>query len=316
MRPSRPCSLNASHSWRHRIHVIEHGHWPRRVSPHPAAKAGRSEFHVAIIGGLERHKGLEVLKRVLALNDQENIVFHLYGSCPDPVLSSSPPNSRTRVGRSWFVFHGPYESSQIVDRLSEDAIDVGFQPAIWPETFSYTLSEFVQAGIPVVVGDMGALADRTRGYRLGWVVDDIRNERAVVELLHALSTDRSRVARVAEEMDVAGALGTMDRMWRTYLSYYRDCVQGRPHASQDATLEMTAYVALMAKELSTSAKPMAEAYRALTAADHELARLRELLQSPRHRVADRLAEMLRAVPIIWPAIAAVTDRYVSRKSRQ
>ena len=124
------------------------------------------------------------------------------------------------------------------------------------------------------------------------------------------------MTRVAGEMDVAGALGTMDRMWRTYLSYYQDCVRGRPHAGQDATLEMTAVVGLMAKELSTSAKRMARANRALTAATMSLRGCVSSYRSPRHRVADRLAEMLRAVPIIWPAIAAVTDRYVSRKSRQ
>ena len=41
---------------------------------------------------------------------------------------------------------------------------------VWHETFCYTLSEAVMCGIPVVVTDTGAVADRVRKYQYGWVV--------------------------------------------------------------------------------------------------------------------------------------------------
>jgi hypothetical protein len=43
---------------------------------------------------------------------------------------------------------------------------------------------------------------------------------------------------------------------------------------------------------------------AATAADNaELQWLRERLRSPRHRIADRLANALQKIPVVWPLVA-------------
>jgi hypothetical protein len=44
---------------------------------------------------------------------------------------------------------------------------VGFLPALWPETWSYTLSQMWQAGLSVVAFDLGAQAERIRATRRG-----------------------------------------------------------------------------------------------------------------------------------------------------
>jgi hypothetical protein len=161
-----------------RIRVIEHGHGeqmtrgaaPASRSPVAASPAAESagpgstlaQLNVAVIGGLEFHKGLMVLRALLRANRDDRIVFHLYGTTPDVELHRHTPARETRVDGSRFVYHGPYDSSEIADRLVADGMHVGLQLAIWPETFSYTLSEYVASGIPVVAGDLGAQGERVR----------------------------------------------------------------------------------------------------------------------------------------------------------
>ena len=175
------------------IHVIEHGHRDRRHwSPPQETQTGDTEparlLNVAVIGGLDRHKGAGVLRRLLAENRSERLVFHFYGTTADVDVASLPRDYQVSLGHSRFVYHGPYDATGIVRRLVRDEIDVGLHLSIWPETFSYTLSEFVEASIPVIGGDIGAQGERIRRCRLGWVLRDIQEVGDVLALLRELST--------------------------------------------------------------------------------------------------------------------------------
>lgn len=47
--------------------------------------------------------------------------------------------------------------------------DIVWFPAQWPETYSYTLSAALQAGLPVAVPDIGAFAERVAGRAWSWI---------------------------------------------------------------------------------------------------------------------------------------------------
>ena len=51
----------------------------------------------------------------------------------------------------------------------ELAPDLVWFPALWPETYSYTLSEVMRTGLPIVVPDLGAFPERVAGRPLTWV---------------------------------------------------------------------------------------------------------------------------------------------------
>lgn len=57
---------------------------------------------------------------------------------------------------------GNYDEAEAVDLIRSQEADVGFLPALWPETWSYTLSQMWQAGLDVVAFDLGAPAERIR----------------------------------------------------------------------------------------------------------------------------------------------------------
>ena len=44
-------------------------------------------------------------------------------------------------------------------------------PGQWPETYSYTLSDAIDAGLPIVATRIGAFPERLEGRPLTWLVD-------------------------------------------------------------------------------------------------------------------------------------------------
>jgi len=73
------------------------------------------------------------------------------------------------------TFHGTYQPGD-VPRLAAQ-VDVAVIPSEYPETYSLVLSEMWQAGLPVLVSDLGALDERVqdgvngRKFKAGEVAD-------------------------------------------------------------------------------------------------------------------------------------------------
>lgn len=65
--------------------------------------------------------------------------------------------------------HGEYDDSDLPDLLRWLKPDLVWFPAQWPETYSYTLSAALQAGLPVAVPNIGAFAERAAGRPWSWV---------------------------------------------------------------------------------------------------------------------------------------------------
>ena len=71
---------------------------------------------------------------------------------------------------------GSYKAEEVFERIISQQIGVVFFASIWPETFSYIVSELIMTGIPIVCFDVGAQAEKIRNYRLGKVIPDMSNE--------------------------------------------------------------------------------------------------------------------------------------------
>ena len=65
---------------------------------------------------------------------------------------------------------GGYDEAEAVELIRAQHAERGFLPALWPETWSYTLSQIWQAGLEVVAFDLGAPAERIRATRRGSVL--------------------------------------------------------------------------------------------------------------------------------------------------
>ena len=131
----------------------------------PAATHPRDEkLRVGVLGNMTPAKGSQELLFMLQ-EPRENLEWHIFGRVLDPGLSA--------VCRGDVHFHGPYPAGTGVELLQAWEIDTVCLPSIWPETYSYTLTEAIQAGCPVVAFSWGAMGDRIEETGCGWAIDPV-----------------------------------------------------------------------------------------------------------------------------------------------
>lgn len=145
------------------------------VLPHPerythqriaAMNSGfpKARLRVAALGALSKIKGAEVLYQCAEDAKRRNlpIDYHLVGYTW----------RQNRKGlASPLTLTGVYREEESILLLKEYGADIVFFPSQCPETYSYTLTSAILAGCPVMVTNMGAVAERVRRDDIGWIVD-------------------------------------------------------------------------------------------------------------------------------------------------
>jgi GT2 family glycosyltransferase/glycosyltransferase involved in cell wall biosynthesis len=130
-----------------------------RSQPYPPPRwtytPGRP-LKVLVLGAISREKGADVLEQVAERMAGRPVEFHLLGYA-------------YRALSNRVITHGPYDNREAYPLVRSIAPDVVWYPALWPETYSYTLSIALHLGLPVVVPDIGAFRERVSGRPLSVV---------------------------------------------------------------------------------------------------------------------------------------------------
>lgn len=112
--------------------------------------------------------------------------------------------------------HRDYERAQLPALVAELAPDLALLPSTVPETFSYTLSEMLALGLPVLCASPGAPAERIATDGGGWVV--VPEAGAVNAALARLAADRGELAAMrAQPRPALSDLPAMAEAWRQAL---------------------------------------------------------------------------------------------------
>lgn len=122
----------------------------------------KTAFKVAFIGGINKEKGGQVITEVIK-NGNASIEWYVFGEIGYAPLAA--------LSRRNLVKTGFYMQEDIGRLLKYHNIDAVCILSICPETFSYTLSEAVQQGLPVIVSNLGALGERVKSHGFGVAVD-------------------------------------------------------------------------------------------------------------------------------------------------
>ncbi|WP_417504208.1 glycosyltransferase [Marinomonas gallaica] len=122
---------------------------------------------VIIIGALSKIKGADLVEDVATLcaTHNINVEFELLGYAYRD-LREKP--------RSTLSVYGRYNESELAGLLAQrkaaGEADLVWFTALWPETYSYTLSSAIEAGLPVVVPNIGAFPERVYQRPNSWVM--------------------------------------------------------------------------------------------------------------------------------------------------
>ena len=130
-------------------------------SIHLKEKKEKYKLRVAFIGGLSVAKGSQIVKNIIRTG-ADDIHWFTFGTIGDADLHNIQKKNYTEIGT--------YHSRDLKMLIDLHKIDVIGIVSIWPETYSYTLSEAIVNNRPAIVTDIGAPGDRMKEYRCGYTV--------------------------------------------------------------------------------------------------------------------------------------------------
>jgi len=162
------------------IRIVQHGLAPTgtegRVTPRPRPDG---KLRLVIPGRMQESKGQALLLAAL------------------PELTRYAQINLLGAGKHGEVFFGrngvnvilQYKRSDLPRLLQMIGADAAALLSLVPETFSYTLSEMQQFGIPVVATRVGSLAERVRDGKDGWLIEPEAD--ALVRIVRKLAANRN-----------------------------------------------------------------------------------------------------------------------------
>ncbi|QDQ27260.1 glycosyltransferase [Chitinimonas arctica] len=163
--------------------VIAHGtDWPEAARvPAPLASA---RPRVVVLGVLIGHKGADLFDALLPkLLKVADVVLLGCGESGERYMRVAGVRVISR-----------YERHALPDLLVELAPSAGLLLSVWPETFSYTLSELLCAGIPPIAPAHGSFLDRIKDGENGFLCEP--SVAAFEQRLAELLTERTALERV------------------------------------------------------------------------------------------------------------------------
>jgi GT2 family glycosyltransferase/glycosyltransferase involved in cell wall biosynthesis len=164
--------------------AVAPGPWP--ISP--PDRPGR-RLRVAVLGVLANHKGAHLVASVAMAADPARLQIQVIGE----VDASVPAPARERL-----AIHGGYREGELPNLLAKYRPHLIWFPAPWPETYSFTLSAAIDAGLPIVASEIGAFPERLAGRPLTWLVPPTLDPAAWLTLFDTVAG----ALRTARALDV------------------------------------------------------------------------------------------------------------------
>lgn len=131
-------------------------------SPRMPGDLDRRPLRIVVIGAMSKIKGADLLEQtaLLAAQHKAPVEFHVLGYAYRALMKQ--PRAKLTV-------HGAYADRDLPALLAWLQPDIAWFPAQWPETYSYTLSACLQAGLPIAASKLGAFSDRLAHRPCTWL---------------------------------------------------------------------------------------------------------------------------------------------------
>jgi glycosyltransferase involved in cell wall biosynthesis len=146
---------------------------------------GNFPHRIAILGAIGPHKGANLLLACAKYALRENLPVHF-------VVIGYTDRDEVFADLDNVEITGPYEPDELPSLVEDTGCRIALFLSVWPETFSYTLSEAWRLGLYPVALDIGAPAERIRESKLGCLIPftDKPNE-IMKELMNTLNLQES-----------------------------------------------------------------------------------------------------------------------------
>ena len=173
-------------------------------------KIASDRVNIAFIGGINKEKGGEEILKIVK-NSKDGANWYLFGGVGLAELEN--------LKQCNYVNYGQYLSDDLPRLLDLFKIDVICILSIWPETFSYTLTESLLCKRPAIVTNIGALGHRMESMDCGWSVDVKNAAQEVIDIVEHIEQDRGLI--IAKRDNIADVkLQSIEGMCSIYQKIY------------------------------------------------------------------------------------------------
>ena len=151
---------------------------PRTTSPN-------SKVRLAHVGGMERHKGLFLIRNALVASPElENLELQVVD------YAAKPGSYREELwGSTKVKIVSKVHQSEVADLYSK--IDILLAPSVWPESFGLVSREALHCGCWVVASDRGSIGDSIVEGENGHVVS-VNSSAEIAGLLKRINDNKSK----------------------------------------------------------------------------------------------------------------------------
>ena len=139
------------------IRVINHGIKHKYLRKNTTHYSGSEHIVFGYAGTLIHHKGIEFLLRSFREIQNDNIELIIYGSGEENYVKMLKEivDKDQRI-----TFYNEYSSEEIGDVFEK--MDVLIIPSLWYETYCFVLHESLASNVPVIVTNLGGLAEKVK----------------------------------------------------------------------------------------------------------------------------------------------------------
>ena len=123
----------------------------RNIKRPPSPFFKKPLYEIGALGAIGKEKGADLLERVAKQSGRLGLALNFR-------LIGYAYRSLEAVKTS-----GPYRSEDLPRLICDHGLDVIFFPTQCPETYSYTLSQALSSGLPIIAPDIGAFPERLSG---------------------------------------------------------------------------------------------------------------------------------------------------------
>lgn len=153
---------------------------------------GNLPHRIAVLGAIGRHKGAELLLACARYALRERLPLHF-------VVIGYTDRDEAFDDLDNVEITGPYKPAELPAIVDGTGCNSALFLSVWPETFSYTLSEAWRLGLYPIALDLGAPAERIREKKLGSLIPFTQNPKEIVEaLIDALSSQEADYGSVLQ----------------------------------------------------------------------------------------------------------------------
>ena len=193
-----------------KIDVIEHG-IDLRKNNYFSNIDDKKEYNIAFVGVMSVHKGGKILEELIKKTKGKNIKIHLFGASEFKELEKNQSN---------YTYHGRYKREDLPRLIAENNINLVCNFSIWAETYSYTLTEEIASGVPVLSFDIGAVGDRIKENKYGYTMDVNSSIDEIVQKIDSIFEDKTSYKETIKNIQNYN-VKTIEEMCKEYIDYYK-----------------------------------------------------------------------------------------------